>query len=58
MKKWMYGSDRSSLTILADGQLAAQDSFHLAGILLWVTSFKGVGNYSISEGSGTAFLVL
>ena len=50
-----YGSDGTSLTILADGQLAAQDSLQLAGILLWVTSFKGVGNYSISEGSSTAF---
>jgi len=49
-----YGSNDSSLIILADGEMQAQDSVKYAKILLWITRFKGAGTYSINDGSSLA----
>jgi hypothetical protein len=45
-----YGSNDSSLIILADGEMLTQDSVKYAKILLWITRFKGAGTYSINDG--------
>ena len=45
-----YGSNDSSLIILADGRLADNpDSTRFAQILLWVTRFKGADTYNIED---------
>lgn len=45
-----YGSNDSSLIILADGRLADNpDSTRFAQILLWVTRFKGADTYNIDD---------
>jgi len=49
-----YGSNDSSLIILADGEMQAQDSVKYAKILLWITRFKGADTYSINDGSSLA----
>ena len=49
-----YGSNDSSLIILADGQMPSQDSVKYATILLWITRFKGADTYSINDGSSLA----
>lgn len=49
-----YGSDSSSLIILADGNLNAQDSVKWAQILLWVTGFNGKDVYNIEDGKSIA----
>jgi hypothetical protein len=46
-----YGSDSTSLIILADGKLNNQDTVNWAQILLWVTRFKGEDTYPIEDGS-------
>jgi len=49
-----YGSNDSSLIILADGEMPTQDSIKYAKILLWITRFKGADTYSINDGSSLA----
>jgi hypothetical protein len=49
-----YGSNDSSLIILADGEMPAEDSVKYAKILLWITRFKGADTYSINDGSSLA----
>ena len=45
-----YGSNDSSLVILADGQLGDNpDSTRFAQILLWVTRFKGADTYNTED---------
>ena len=45
-----YGSNDSSLIILADGQLGDNpDSTRFAQILLWVTRFKGADTYNTED---------
>ena len=45
-----YGSNDSSLIILADGQLGNNpDSTRFAQILLWVTRFKGADTYNTED---------
>jgi hypothetical protein len=49
-----FGSNDSSLIILADGQMPSQDSVQYAKILLWITRFKGADVYSINDFSSLA----
>ena len=49
-----YGSDSTSLIILADGRVNDQDSVKWAQILLWVTRFNGEDTYLIEDGSSLA----
>lgn len=46
-----YGSDSTSLIILADGRINNQDTVNWAQILLWVMKFNGEGIYSIDNGA-------
>jgi len=49
-----FGSNDSSLIILADGQMPSEDSVQYAKILLWITRFKGEDTYSINDFSSFA----